>query len=39
MFHLNPSARFEGFRTVAQSVGQGIAIEVSVFDGADVKIK
>ncbi len=32
-------AQFEGFCTVAQSVGQGIPIDVSVFDGADVKVK
>jgi len=32
-------AQFEGFCTVAQSVGQGIPIEVSVFDGADVQVK
>jgi uncharacterized OsmC-like protein len=31
--------QFEGFCTVAQSVGQGIPIEVSVFDGAGVKVK
>ena len=32
-------AQFEGFCTVAQSVGQGIPIEVSVFDGADVQVE
>lgn len=32
-------AQFEGFCTVAQSVGQGIPIEVSVFDSADVQVK
>lgn len=32
-------AQFEGFCTVAQSVGQGIPIAVSVFDGAGVKVK
>lgn len=32
-------SQFEGFCTVAQSVGQGIPIEVSVFDGAGVKVK
>jgi uncharacterized OsmC-like protein len=32
-------AQFEGFCTVAQSVGQGIPIEVSVYDGAGTKIK
>lgn len=32
-------AQFEGFCTVAQSVGQGIPIEVAVFDGAGVKVK
>jgi hypothetical protein len=32
-------AQFEGFCTVAQSVGQGIPIEVSVHDGAGTKIK
>ncbi len=32
-------AQFESFRTVAQSVGQGIPIEVSVFDGAGAKVK
>ena len=38
--HLNRVlAQFEGFCTVAQSVGQGIPIEVSVFDGAAVKVK
>lgn len=31
--------QFEGFCTVAQSVGQGIPIIVSVFDGAGAKIK
>lgn len=30
---------FESFCTVAQSVGQGIPIEVMVFDGAGVKVK
>ena len=38
--HLNRVlAQFEGFCTVTQSVGQGIPIEVSVFDGAAVKVK
>ena len=38
--HLNRVlAQFEGFCTVAQSVGQGIPIEVSVFDGDAVKVK
>ena len=32
-------AQFEGFCTVAQSVGQGIPIEVAVLDGAGVKVK
>lgn len=32
-------AQFEGFCTVAQSVGQGIPIEVNVFDGTGAKIK
>ena len=32
-------AQFESFCTVAQSVGQGIPIEVSVFDSAGVKVK
>ena len=32
-------AQFESFCTVAQSVGQGIPLEVSVFDGAGVKLK
>jgi uncharacterized OsmC-like protein len=32
-------SQFEGFCTVAQSVGQGIPIEVSVYDGAGVKVK
>lgn len=32
-------AQFEGFCTVAQSVGQGIPIEVGVFDGAGEKVK
>jgi hypothetical protein len=32
-------SQFEGFCTVAQSVGQGIPIEVAVFDGAGVKVK
>lgn len=32
-------AQFEGFCTVAQSVGQGIPIDVAVFDGAGVKVK
>ncbi len=32
-------SQFEGFCTVAQSVGQGIPIDVAVFDGADVKVK
>ena len=32
-------AQFEGFCTVAQSVGQGIPIQVSVYDGAGTKIK
>ncbi len=32
-------SQFEGFCTVAQSVGQGIPIAVSVFDGAGVKVK
>ena len=32
-------AQFEGFCTVAQSVGQGIPITVAVFDGAGVKLK
>lgn len=31
--------QFESFCTVAQSVGQGIPLEVSVFDGAGVKVK
>ncbi len=31
--------QFESFCTVAQSVGQGVPIEVSVFDGAGVKVK
>lgn len=32
-------AQFEGFCTVAQSVGQGIPLEVAVFDGGGVKLK
>lgn len=32
-------SQFEGFCTVAQSVGQGVPIAVTVFDGAGVKIK
>jgi uncharacterized OsmC-like protein len=32
-------SQFEGFCTVAQSVGQGIPLEVSVFDGTGVKLK
>lgn len=32
-------SQFEGFCTVAQSVGQGIPIEVAVFDGAGAKVK
>ena len=32
-------AQFEDFCTVAQSVGQGIPIAVSVYDGAGVRIK
>ena len=32
-------AQFEEFCTVAQSVGQGIPIEVAVIDGAGVKVK
>lgn len=32
-------SQFESFCTVAQSVGQGIPIEVSVFDGAGFKVK
>ena len=32
-------AQFEDFCTVAQSVGQGIPIAVSVYDGTGVKIK
>jgi uncharacterized OsmC-like protein len=32
-------SQFEGFCTVAQSVGQGIPIEVAVFDGVGVKVK
>ena len=31
--------QFESFCTVAQSVGQGVPIAVSVFDGAGVKVK
>ena len=31
--------QFENFCTVAQSVGQGVPIEVSVFDGAGVQVK
>lgn len=32
-------AQFESFCTVAQSVGQGIPIEVGVYDGAGTKMK
>lgn len=32
-------SQFEGFCTVAQSVGQGVPIEVAVFDGAGIKVK
>jgi uncharacterized OsmC-like protein len=32
-------AQFESFCTVAQSVGQGIPIEVAVHDGAGTKVK
>lgn len=32
-------SQFEGFCTVSQSVGQGIPIEVAVYDGAGVKVK
>ncbi len=31
--------QFESFCTVAQSIGQGIALDVTVFDGAGVKVK
>jgi uncharacterized OsmC-like protein len=31
--------QFESFCTVAQSVGQGVPIAVSVFDGAGIKVK
>jgi uncharacterized OsmC-like protein len=32
-------SQFEGFCTVAQSVGHSVPIEVTVFDGAGVKVK
>ncbi len=31
--------QFEGFCTVAQSVGQGVPIDVAVFDGTGVRVK
>ncbi|MBL8384794.1 MAG: OsmC family protein [Burkholderiales bacterium] len=32
-------AQFEGFCTVAQSVGQGLPVEVAVYDGAGTRVK
>jgi uncharacterized OsmC-like protein len=32
-------SQFEGFCTVAQSVGQGLPIEVQVFDGSGARLK